>query len=103
MPEDKAPESIPDSLKAKLDAELENINQAKKINALKQDAPPPVRQYSASAPSNPVFGQRQPVDEIAKRLVELTYGELKEFSAGIQAEPDHVWDWAIARTKEGGR
>ena len=55
-------------------------------------APPNQRSILAAVESEL---SRKPLDEIAARIARLTYGEMKEFCAGIEHENvDTVWDWA---------
>jgi hypothetical protein len=43
---------------------------------------------------------RTSLDEIAYRISHLTYGELKEFSQGIEGDPDKLWNWSVERASK---
>jgi hypothetical protein len=43
---------------------------------------------------------RSSLDEIAYRISHLTYGELKEFSSGIEGDPDKLWNWSVERASK---
>jgi hypothetical protein len=42
---------------------------------------------------------RSPLDEIAARLAQLTYGDMKQYCEGTASECDKVWAWATGRGK----
>lgn len=60
-------------------------------------APPTERSRLASLEAELKHG---PLDEISNRLSRLTYGEMKEFAAGIGGDPDKVWEWAFAKAEK---